>query len=81
MKTATSHTQTEFDAEGKKNKCTQNPSTIVKRLVKSSKKLETLPKEYAVNVIQYKLDFHKYCKNNSMYRRTTAIVPWRLMGR
>lgn len=80
-KSVTSHIQTELNGHQKKNKTTQRVLTNIKRLVKSSKKLETLPKEYALKVIQYKLDFHKYCKNNSMYRRTTSIVPWKLMGK
>lgn len=81
IKCVASHTQTEISGKGKKNKTTQRPSTNMKRLAKSSKKIETLPKEYAVSVIQYKLDFSKYCKNNSMYRRTASIVPWKLMSK
>nr|CAI5828168.1 unnamed protein product [Callosobruchus analis] len=47
---------------------------------KQLKCLKMLPKEYAVNVIQYKLDYKKYQKNNPMYRKTQNIVPWKLMG-
>lgn len=81
VKSITSHTQTEISGKEKKNKTTQRPSTNMKRLPKSFKKIETLPKEYAVSVIQYKLDFNKYCKNSSMYRRTATIVPWKLMAK
>lgn len=81
VKCVTSQTQTDINGREKRNKTTQRPSTNMKRLPKSSTKLETLPKEYAVSVIQYKLDFHKFCKNNSMYRKTTSIVPWKLMAR
>ncbi|CAH1963076.1 unnamed protein product [Acanthoscelides obtectus] len=47
---------------------------------KQQKCLKMLPKEYAVNVIQYKLDYKKYQKNNPIYRKTQNIVPWKLMG-
>lgn len=81
VKSVASHTQTELIGNERKNKCTQKPITCLKRMKKPSKKLETLPKENAVNIIQYKLDFHKYCKHNSMYRKTNSIVPWKLMTR
>lgn len=80
IKCVTSQTQTDVKGREKRNKTTQRPSTKMKRLPKSSTKVETLPKEYAVSVIQYKLDFHKFCKNNSMYRKTTTILPWKLMS-
>lgn len=81
IKSITSQTQTDVEGIKKKNKTTQRPSTNLKRLHKSTRKMETLPKDYAVKVIQYKLNFNKYCKNNSMYRRTTSIVPWKLMAK
>lgn len=79
--TKSSSSQTDLHGQPKKNKSTQRPATTIKRLPKISKQLDTLPKEFAVSVIQYKLDFNKYCKGNSMYKRTSSILPWKLMSK
>ncbi|XP_074034689.1 uncharacterized protein isoform X2 [Leptinotarsa decemlineata] len=79
---SSSQTQTEYN-NNKTDKSTQRPATSIsmKRLTKSSKCLEMLPKNLAVNIIQYKLDFHKHCKSIPIYRRTANILPWKLMGK
>ncbi|XP_018561085.1 uncharacterized protein LOC108903404 [Anoplophora glabripennis] len=81
---SSTETQTVVTAS-KKNKSTQrarkNDSLKMKRLPKSSRYLQKLPKDYALSVIQYKLDFHKHCKQNPMYKKTTNVQPWILMAR
>ncbi|XP_057663405.1 uncharacterized protein LOC130898261 isoform X1 [Diorhabda carinulata] len=59
----------------------QKPYTMLsmKRSTKSTKYLQMLPKDYALNIIQYKIDFHKHCKSTPMYRKNTKMTPWILM--
>lgn len=77
IKLSSSETQTEFKETTKQNK-----STIkISRLAKNTKMLELLPKDYAVNVIQYKLRFIHFHKNNPMYKRSSNVQPWVLMGK
>ncbi|KAG5895895.1 hypothetical protein JTB14_000509 [Gonioctena quinquepunctata] len=80
---STSTSQTQTDINDKSDKGTQRPVTAIciKRLAKSSKCLQMLPKDFALNIIQYKLDFHKHCKSIPIYRRTEKILPWKLMGK
>ncbi|KAJ8959047.1 hypothetical protein NQ318_022302 [Aromia moschata] len=63
------------------HKSARGPSIRMNRLPRPTRVLQMLPKTYAVNVIQYKLDFHNSCKTNPMYRKTTDVEPWMLMGR
>lgn len=69
----------------KKDKSTQkarrNDSLKMKKLPKSFRSLQKLPKDYALSIIQYKLDFRKHCKQNPMYKKTTNIQPWILMAK
>ncbi|KAJ8949339.1 hypothetical protein NQ314_008259 [Rhamnusium bicolor] len=85
LKVTSSKTQTDIKRKEKVDRSTQKStkSALIKmnKLPKSSKCLRLLPKNYAVNIIQYKLDFYKHCKTNPMYRRTTNLQPWMLMGK
>lgn len=40
-----------------------------------------LPKKSAINIVQYKLDFHKFTKTNHMYKKTPLIQPWILTSK
>lgn len=40
-----------------------------------------LPKKFAINIVQYKLDFHKFSKSNHMYKKTLLIQPWLLTSK
>ncbi|KAL3273748.1 hypothetical protein HHI36_015176 [Cryptolaemus montrouzieri] len=60
------------------------PSTSnikISRVSKPRRMLKLLPKEYAINVIQYKLMFHKHHKGSYMYRKTHTTKPWELMDK
>ncbi|XP_017777593.1 PREDICTED: uncharacterized protein LOC108563423 isoform X2 [Nicrophorus vespilloides] len=45
------------------------------------RQLVMLPKDTVVNIIEYKLDFHKETKGNYMYRKSGNMSPWILMER
>lgn len=56
-------------------------SVKISRLPKKSlKNLDMLPKDVALNVIQYKLDFGNVNKKNHMYKKSDKIQPWILTG-
>ncbi|KAJ8923298.1 hypothetical protein NQ315_001856 [Exocentrus adspersus] len=81
---SSTETQTNVTAN-KKDKSTQKAkktdSIQIKRLPKCCRYLQKLPKDYALGVIQYKLDFHRHCKQNPMYGKTSEIQPWMLMAK
>ncbi|XP_019880855.2 uncharacterized protein LOC109608758 [Aethina tumida] len=56
-------------------------SLKMNRLPKSGRPLKFLPDAYAINIIQYKLEFRKISKTNPLYLKTTNLQPWVLMGR
>lgn len=61
---------------------TSRTSIKISRLPKRSlRKLTVLPKNYALQVIQYKLEYHKFTKGNHMYAKTSQIQPWVLTGK
>lgn len=61
---------------------TSKTNIKISRLPKKPlRQLPTLPKDYALNVIQYKLDYHKNSKKNHMYRKSSSIQPWILTGK
>ncbi|KAJ8983944.1 hypothetical protein NQ317_008646, partial [Molorchus minor] len=74
-------TKTVHKTKEKSTKKSKTSTMKLTRRPKSSKVLQMLPKNYAVNVIQYKLDFHKFCKSDPMYRKTSTVEPWLLMGK
>lgn len=79
-KLTSSGTQTDLkEIEPVKN----TKSTIkISRLPKNKRKaLELLPKDYAVNIIQYKLEYQNLHKDNPMYRKSASVQPWMLMGK
>ncbi|XP_066246797.1 uncharacterized protein [Euwallacea similis] len=81
-----SETQTDFkEAHNKTSKATQKgkhtPNIKISRLRKSKRPLKSLDRGVAVNAVQYKLDFYRFCKNNPMYKRSTTCQPWVLMGK
>ncbi|CAG9861528.1 unnamed protein product [Phyllotreta striolata] len=71
------------DGEKETGKAAQKPSTSlnVRKTSKTSRcLLPMLPKQYAINIIQYKLDFGKYSKSIPVYKKTTKILPWVLIS-
>lgn len=46
---------------------------------KKFRKLEMLPKEYALGVLQYKLEFQNAKRENPMYKKSAMIKPWNLV--
>lgn len=85
----TSETQTSFLENVNKplsktneNEFASKTSVKISRLPKITlRPLQVLPKEIALNVIQYKLDFNKNSKKNHMYKKNDKIQPWILTGR
>ncbi|XP_019758498.2 uncharacterized protein LOC109536639 isoform X2 [Dendroctonus ponderosae] len=81
-----SETQTDIkDSINKTSKGTQKSKIAanikISRLKKSEKHLPSFDKKQALNAIQYKLDFYRFCKSNPMYKRSTTCEPWILMSR
>ncbi|XP_072385829.1 uncharacterized protein [Diabrotica undecimpunctata] len=72
--------KSDSDKENKERVQKNSISLNMKRSSKSSKYLKMLPKDYALSIIQYKIDFYKHCKTNPMYS-TTNIRPWILMNK
>lgn len=40
-----------------------------------------LSKRFTINIVQYKLAFHKFTKSDHMYKKTPLIQPWILTSR
>ncbi|XP_066151818.1 uncharacterized protein [Euwallacea fornicatus] len=57
------------------------PNVKISRVRKTEKPLKSLDRRVAVNAVQYKLDFYRFCRNNPMYKRSTSCQPWVLMGK
>ncbi|XP_045477437.1 uncharacterized protein LOC123682722 isoform X2 [Harmonia axyridis] len=53
----------------------------INRVKRPRRMLQLLPKEYAINIIQYKLMFYKHHKGNYMYKKTSTTKPWQLMDK
>lgn len=53
----------------------------ISRLPKNDKQLNLLPKELMINIVQYKLELHKLSRNNPMYKKSSTVIPWLLMGK
>ncbi|XP_044272835.1 uncharacterized protein LOC123016481 [Tribolium madens] len=78
IKLTSSETQTEIE-EIKK---VQSKSVVkISRLPKVNRMLQLLPKECAISIIQYKLQYSQFRKHDPMYRKSAHIQPWILMGR
>ncbi|XP_060522246.1 uncharacterized protein LOC132699509 [Cylas formicarius] len=71
-----SETQTDIETIAKATqKGTKSHAVKISRLRKMGRPLQPLEKRYAINVIQYKLDFYKHRKNDLMYRKSTNCDP------
>ncbi|XP_050506336.1 uncharacterized protein LOC114333175 isoform X2 [Diabrotica virgifera virgifera] len=79
MEVAPIHSGNKSDSDKENKERVQKISLNMKRSSKSSKYLKMLSKDYALDIIQYKIDFYKHCKTNPMYS-TTNIRPWILMN-
>ncbi|RZC18424.1 hypothetical protein BDFB_009034, partial [Asbolus verrucosus] len=76
-----SQTQTDLRQEDK-NRIRSRSAIKISRLPKANRKmLKLLPKEYAINIIQYKLRYGHFHKQNPMYRKSANVQPWVLLGR
>ncbi|XP_044758978.1 uncharacterized protein LOC123316808 [Coccinella septempunctata] len=63
-------------------KLNRSKSSIrIGRMRRPRKVLQLLPKDYAINIIQYKLMFYKHHKGNYMYKKTSTTKPWELMDK
>ena len=78
VKQISSGTQTELKQDKRSNKSTIKISRLPRH---TRKPLTLLSKDYAINIIQYKLRYNHFHKHNPMYRKSVHIQPWVLMGK